>query len=260
MRKVGQRWLIAARSEWMERLPPGSDLWSRATTHDHAVDPEQDDGANERRDESGALALPVPASSTTDEGCDERAGNADEDRDDDSTGSFPGMMSFASAPTISPMMIAQSTNPSALPVNGAEAGADFGWPCTERTARTSTRGMSGRAAMFRAQPRREGSQRRSSLRGRAPRRRMARGERAWSSDSRAEAGRKVRFLNVTAGASPTHQPAIQQRERNTTMKIERSGSQSSVKGPSDWFTGTVRIESSVRRQCTGARCRQRRHL
>jgi quercetin dioxygenase-like cupin family protein len=26
------------------------------------------------------------------------------------------------------------------------------------------------------------------------------------------------------------------------MKIERSGSQSSVKGPSDWFTGTVRID------------------
>jgi quercetin dioxygenase-like cupin family protein len=26
------------------------------------------------------------------------------------------------------------------------------------------------------------------------------------------------------------------------MKIDRSGSQSSVKGPSDWFTGTVRID------------------
>jgi hypothetical protein len=29
-------------------------------------------------------------------------------------GSFPGMMSFASAPTISPMMIAQSTNASVV--------------------------------------------------------------------------------------------------------------------------------------------------
>ena len=33
------------------------------------------------------------------------------------------------------------------------------------------------------------------------------------------------------------------RERNSNMEIKRSGSQPSNKGPADWFTGTVRIDS-----------------
>lgn len=45
----------------------------------------------------------------------------------------------------------------------------------------------------------------------------------------------VSLLN--AQSSPT-----QKKPKNSSMKITRNGSQPSVTGPDDWFTGTVRIE------------------
>lgn len=39
-----------------------------------------------------------------------------------------------------------------------------------------------------------------------------------------------------------HRLAAGMRTQNTKMKITRAGSQPSTKGPSDWFTGTVRVD------------------
>ena len=43
------------------------------------------------------------------------------------------------------------------------------------------------------------------------------------------------------------------------MEIKRSGSQSSIKGPSDWFTGTVRIDPLFQAAIRQGR-RSKRHI
>jgi quercetin dioxygenase-like cupin family protein len=56
----------------------------------------------------------------------------------------------------------------------------------------------------------------------------------WRRQGRSLAGRRpIRLENIARAFSP---------ERRLTVDIKRIGSQPSVKGPSDWFTGTVRID------------------
>lgn len=48
------------------------------------------------------------------------------------------------------------------------------------------------------------------------------------------------FLTLLVGAFV---PAVGQAAKDEDLTITRSGTQASVKGPTDWFTGTVRIDS-----------------
>ena len=47
---------------------------------------------------------------------------------------------------------------------------------------------------------------------------------------------------AAAGAAAAQTPAVPTHERNGTMQIKRTGSQPSRKGPTDYFTGAVRID------------------
>ena len=53
---------------------------------------------------------------------------------------------------------------------------------------------------------------------------------------------------------PEHSP------RSMSMDIKRAGTKPSVKGPADWFTGTVRIDPLFEAPRSGARRRAPRHL
>jgi hypothetical protein len=54
-----------------------------------------------------------------------------------------------------------------------------------------------------------------------------------------------RMLATTAGAAALAAiaPAVARAQRRPTMEITRSGSQPSQKGPAEYFTGSVRIDS-----------------
>ena len=47
---------------------------------------------------------------------------------------------------------------------------------------------------------------------------------------------------AAAGAAAGQTPAVTTQGRNGTMEIKRSGSQPSRKGPSEYFTGAVRVD------------------
>ena len=49
-------------------------------------------------------------------------------------------------------------------------------------------------------------------------------------------------LAVLAAASPASAMDVSTARRGRTMEIKRAGSQASVKGPADWFTGSVRVD------------------
>ena len=49
-------------------------------------------------------------------------------------------------------------------------------------------------------------------------------------------------LAVLAAASPAAAMDVSTARRGRTMEIKRAGSQASVKGPADWFTGSVRVD------------------
>ncbi len=44
------------------------------------------------------------------------------------------------------------------------------------------------------------------------------------------------------GKRGPEQASMEKQERNNKMEIKRNGTQASIKGPADWFTGTVRID------------------
>lgn len=53
---------------------------------------------------------------------------------------------------------------------------------------------------------------------------------------------------VSSAPTLADQAAVQNHQRGTTMEIVRAGTQPSRKGPEEWFTGSVRIDSLFQRQ------------
>ena len=88
------------------------------------------------------------------------------------------------------------------------------------------------------------------------------GPTARSATPRSSASRRSSTGRISTGRSSCARRRTRDRRlpRRPTMKIKRSGSQPSGKGPADWFTGTVRIDPLFAANAPARGGRQRRHL